>query len=79
MPVLFRSVLAVIGVFGVWHVAEAGDYADRTILGFSPDGSTFAFEEFGVQDGSGFAYANIYMIDTGAGRLGERHADPRHA
>ena len=42
----------------------AGDYADRTILGFSPDGRTFAFEEFGEQDGSGFAYANIYVIDT---------------
>ena len=35
-----------------------------TILGFSPDGGVFAFEEFGVQDGSGFAYANVYMIDT---------------
>ena len=44
--------------------ATAGDFADRTILGFSPDGGTFAFEEYGVQDGSGFAYANIYVIDT---------------
>ncbi len=44
--------------------ARAGDWADRTILGFSPDGGTFAFEEFGVQDGSGFPYANVYVIDT---------------
>ena len=44
--------------------AQAGDYADRAILGFSADGSHFAFEEFGVQDGSGFAYSNIYLIDT---------------
>lgn len=44
--------------------AHAGDYADRSILGFSADGSHYAFEEFGVQDGSGFAYSNIYLIDT---------------
>lgn len=44
--------------------AAAGDWADREILGFSPDGATFAFEEFGVQDGSGFPYANVYVIDT---------------
>jgi predicted secreted protein len=44
--------------------ALAGDFADRAILGFSPDGAVFAFEEFGVQDGSGFAYSNIYLIDT---------------
>lgn len=42
----------------------AGDFADRAIIGFSPDGATFAFEEFGVQDGSGFPYANLYVIDT---------------
>jgi predicted secreted protein len=44
--------------------ASAGDYAAREILGFSPDGRTFAFEEYGVQDGSGFPYSNIYAIDT---------------
>jgi predicted secreted protein len=44
--------------------ASAGDYADRAILGFSPDGGVFAFEEFGVGDGSGFPYASVYLIDT---------------
>ena len=44
--------------------AAAGDYAARDIIGFSPDGGTFAFEEYGVQDGSGFPYSNIYVIDT---------------
>ncbi len=34
------------------------------IVGFSPDGDTFAFEEYGVQDGSGFPYSNIYVVDT---------------
>ena len=42
----------------------AGDYADRLIIGFSPDGAYFAFEEYGVQDGSGFPYSSIYVIAT---------------
>jgi predicted secreted protein len=45
-------------------VAHAGDYAERSIFGFSPSGAYFAFEEYGVQDGSGFPYANIYVINT---------------
>ncbi len=44
--------------------AWAGDYAFRDILGFDPDGRYFAFEEYGVQDGSGFPYSNIFVIDT---------------
>src|SRR5690606_32743445 len=44
--------------------AGAGDMATVQILGFSDDGGIFAFEEYGVQDGSGFPYANRYYIDT---------------
>ncbi|MCT8998392.1 DUF2259 domain-containing protein [Chelativorans intermedius] len=44
--------------------ARAGDVAEVEILGFSADGGIFAFEEYGVQDGSGFAYANRFYIDT---------------
>ncbi len=44
--------------------APAGDTANLDILGFSADGSIFAFEEYGIQDGSGFPYANRYYIDT---------------
>lgn len=44
--------------------AVAGDFADREILGFSANGSTFAFEEYGVEDGSGFPFSNTYIIDT---------------
>lgn len=44
--------------------ADAGDAAQVAILGFSADGSVFAFEEYGIQDGSGFPYANRYYIDT---------------
>lgn len=44
--------------------AMAGDMAQLDILGFSADGRIFAFEEYGVQDGSGFPYANRFYIDT---------------
>lgn len=44
--------------------AFAGDFATLNVLGFSEDGSIFAFEEYGVQDGSGFPYANRFYIDT---------------
>lgn len=44
--------------------AFAGDAANRTLLGFSPDGALFAFMESGVQDGSGFPYANVYLVDV---------------
>ncbi|CAN7640279.1 DUF2259 domain-containing protein [Rhizobium sp. LjRoot30] len=44
--------------------ASAGDFANIQPLGFSADGGVFAFEEYGVQDGSGFPYATIYFIDT---------------
>ncbi|WP_455271539.1 DUF2259 domain-containing protein [Rhizobium herbae] len=44
--------------------ACAGDFASFQPIGFSADGSVFAFEEYGVQDGSGFPYSNIFFIDT---------------
>ena len=42
----------------------AAEFAARRILGFSPDGLYFAFEQYGVQDGSGFPYAAIFVIRT---------------
>lgn len=49
--------------------AAAGDTAMLNILGFSADGKTFAFEEFGTQDGSGFPFANRFYVDTGTDRF----------
>lgn len=43
--------------------AFAGDAALADFIGFSQDLHTFAFEEYGVQDGSGFAYSTIYVVD----------------
>lgn len=44
--------------------AMAGDIAALQSIGFSKDGGVYAFEEYGVQDGSGFPYSTIYVIDT---------------
>lgn len=44
--------------------AAAFDFAKREIIGFSADGNFFAFEQYGTQDGSGFAYSDIFIIDT---------------
>ena len=42
---------------------NAGDSAERRAMGFSVDGRYFAFEQFGIQDGSGFPYADIFIVD----------------
>lgn len=42
---------------------KAADNAERAIIGFSPDGRYFAFEQYGVQDGSGFPYSEIFLVD----------------
>jgi len=43
--------------------AQAADRALLNMLGYSQDGDYFAFEEFGVQDGSGFAFSTVYVVD----------------
>lgn len=61
---MIRRVLAA-GVAALMPaLAQAGDFSEFRPIGFSNHGGVFAFEEFGTQDGSGFAYANRYYIDT---------------
>ena len=43
---------------------QAGDKAQFLSLGFSPDGKYFAFSQYGIQDGSGFPYADIYIVNV---------------
>lgn len=57
------AILALSFAFGSLP-ANAGSVAALEILGFSADASIFAFEEYGIQDGSGFPYANRYYIDV---------------
>jgi predicted secreted protein len=58
-----RSLVAGIAILAA-APASAGDASTLNILGFSDDGGVFAFEEYGVQDGSGFPYATRFYIDT---------------
>lgn len=46
--------------------ALAGDRALIDFIGFSPDAKYFAFEQFGIQDGSGFPFSEIFVIDLAA-------------
>lgn len=46
-------------------VAGGAERADLNLVGYSADGRYFAFEEFGIQDGSGFAYSSIFVVDLG--------------
>src|SRR4051794_37720082 len=46
--------------------ARAADNAERAVIGFSPDGRYFAFEQYGIQDGSGFPYSDIFVVDLNA-------------
>ncbi|KRB31546.1 MULTISPECIES: DUF2259 domain-containing protein [Mesorhizobium] len=64
MRLLFLFAVSLAVQFAASIVAQAGDVAELEILGFTKDGGVFAFEEYGVQDGSGFPYANRYYIDT---------------
>lgn len=46
--------------------ALGGDRAQFNPIGFSEDGRYFAFEEYGIQDGSGFPFSTTYIIDLPA-------------
>lgn len=61
---VLRTALLCVAMIWTLGSAHAGDAAELNILGFSKDGRIFAFEEFGIQDGSGFPYANRYYIQT---------------
>lgn len=49
--------------------ALAGDTSSLNVLGYSPDGKVFGFEEYGVADGSGFPYSNVFFIDIAEDRF----------
>lgn len=61
---IFRRTFLCLVVASSPVAAWAGDAAKLDIIGFSKDGGVFAFEEYGVQDGSGFPYANRFYVDT---------------
>jgi predicted secreted protein len=56
--------LIAVAILSLSSLAFAGDAAKLTHIGFSGDGKSYAFMQSGVQDGSGFAYAEIKFLDT---------------
>jgi predicted secreted protein len=43
--------------------ATAADRALINLIGYSQDGDYFAFEQFGIQDGSGYAFSDVFVVD----------------
>ena len=43
--------------------ALAANGAALNLIGYSPDGRFFAFEQYGHEDGSGFPYWDVFLID----------------
>jgi predicted secreted protein len=74
---LARLAASLIGLLLLAMPALAGDRALIDFLGYSEDGKYFAFEEYGVQDGSGFAYSDIYVVDLVADKW--MYGSPFHA
>lgn len=68
-PIFLRIALAATALAAAAPASLAGDAATMEVIGFSADGSVFAFEEYGIQDGSGFPYASRYYIDTRTDRF----------
>lgn len=62
LRIIFITLISLTGYIN----ALAGDAALSRIIGFSPDGKYFAFEQYGIEDGSGFPYSEIFFIDTQA-------------
>lgn len=56
---VFAAVLF-LGVSGLW----AGDTASFVDLGFSPDGKTYMFAQYGVESGTLKPWADLFVIDV---------------
>lgn len=61
LPLEAAACLAIWGLLTA--PAVAGDLAELNVFGYSADAAYFAFEEFGVHDGSGAPYSSIYIVD----------------
>ncbi len=62
-----RQRLGILSLLVAWFATGtgyAGDGAALHVFGFSPDGQRFAYEENGIEDGSGFSFDRIVIIDV---------------
>ena len=58
-----RASATALGLMLAATPAIAADGAALNVLGYSPDSRYFAFEQYGVHDGSGFPYWDVFIID----------------
>ena len=65
---LFIGGLLAAALAGLPGISLAGDIASIQPIGFSADGKVFAFQEFGIEEGSNAPYSNTYFIDTDKGQ-----------
>lgn len=66
---MIRTVLLALVMSATTLPALAGDAAARRVIGFSPDGRLFAFEQFGLVYEDTAVYAELQVIDTGTDRF----------
>jgi len=59
-----KQTLAGLGLAACTTLAAAGDQAQFHPLGFSESGQYYAFAQTGTQDGSGFPYAEVGVVDV---------------
>ncbi|MBU1105727.1 MAG: DUF2259 domain-containing protein [Candidatus Riflebacteria bacterium] len=45
-------------------ISHAGDFAEFRSIGFSESGQYYSFAQIGIHDGSGFPYAELWVIDV---------------
>ncbi len=75
MKALIQQTIATLMFLGLTlstSLSFAGDESYSKILGFSKDGNHFAYMQSGVQDGSGFFWAEIDVIDVANNKLLKR-------
>ena len=61
-----RKLCTIILMTALMSAVYAGDIANFVNLGFSADGTRFAFGQYGLQDKTYRAYAELYAVDVGA-------------
>jgi len=63
-----RALLAAAFLLATGLPALAADAAQSRAIGYSADWKYFAYEQWGIQDGSGFPYWSIFVLDLAADR-----------
>lgn len=69
-----KLILTSLMILTATTMAQAGDASVAKVVGFSKDGKNFAFLQDGIQDGSGFYWAQVDVIDVNNNKLLKRVA-----